>query len=153
MKPTDKRNIMIGWVSSNRKLAYRQDFLVDDFGWYPEGEIFSVPYEPNNADFLVEKLRSKKTAQKLPASPHKPTCGGAKAYRWLGIRWVGIPDPLRERTFRKTPLRYLAYTPFRLVGGLHPPDSEEGYAGCGCILKLKTAYVVVKQGIRMIWRA
>lgn len=69
---------------------------------------------------------------------HHPGCGGVKIvqwphiqigrWRWSGIRWFGMPYPER--------LVWWTYSTFTV-----PPST---WPGCGCIVKLKAAWVAAK---------
>lgn len=145
------RNYM-AWVSSDRTKLYRQVFDLIDKSWSPVGPVETLPFSDDDVEVNVREEHPPRRAQQFPPQKKKRTCQGGKIYTLFKIRWIGIPDPLRERAFRKTPIRYLAYTPFRLLGVLMPPDQKDGtYAGCGCIYKLKTAWALIRRDVKMWW--
>jgi len=80
---------------------------------------------------------AQQAAIKLGKNPDKcTTCGGNVAanqpvvplVRWMGIRWIGRPKPLRlvDKIVRR-----------EVSGDMH--------AGCGCIFKLKLAWILFKK--------
>lgn len=75
----------------------------------------------------------------LPIVPcgwaEKHCCGKRIAiYRWLGVRWYGVPMPVRvwRRVANKEPLK--------------------SHNGCGCIVKLKVAMIILKRSWKQ-WKA
>lgn len=123
--------MFIGWLDSDRETWHQQKFVVGDGYFKPDGELQSRLY----AD-LVEEAREKREASEATPNGKAKSCGNPKIYKWGGVRWYGIPYPVRIA--RWILLRH------------HPRPSH--WHGCGCIVKLKAAGLIVRQGW-IAWRA
>jgi hypothetical protein len=147
--PHDKP-MPVSWFSKDRTKKVTQHFMLLDDGWEPYGDVIVEPWTDPDMSIEVHELKKKSPAKPLPHNG----CHGARIYWWWKIRWIGVPDPLRERRFRDTPVRYIVYSPFRWMDGLMPPENEDGtYQGCGCIFRLKMAVSLFTRGIKMLWNA
>lgn len=73
----------------------------------------------------------------VSVDPKKPCdgCGKPEIVEWLGVRWYGTPKPMRW-------WRLWMYT-----------ATKDDMVGCGCIVKLKAAYLAVRAGIIAVRRA
>lgn len=73
--------------------------------------------------------------------PQPKSCGGCSGgaveiVRWIGVRWFGVPAPVRHWRF------------FCTYSWTAPAE----YGGCGCIFKLKLAKELLGNAWRL-WRA
>jgi hypothetical protein len=102
---------------------------------------------------ICPRYKGPRTVPKAPPGK-KRGCGGCKEakpgiVRWAGVRWYGVPDPLRRKCPRHEPLRAFAYQLWQDFGAVR----DEPYKGCGCIVKTKAVYEAVRRGIDYIRRA
>ena len=70
---------------------------------------------------------------KHPVAPVPRRCGGCgqvAVHRWLGLRWIGLPAPIRWWRRLGRSRTWLA--------------KADSLAGCGCLLRLKAAWTAWK---------
>ncbi len=149
----DPRMVHMSWCSLDAQLWYKQEFQAYGNGrLVPFGDVIVGPYPQSLKDVRVTDEEGKELIENPPPLPSIKgrKCAGcgkaakAEVIRWFGIRWYGIPMPVRRlrRWFTKD------------------APAMDSYDGCGCIIKLKTAWLVLQQfrrlavvGSKRVWTA
>lgn len=150
----DPRPWHVGWASADLELWYRQDFeLYSDGRIIKKGELAVSPFPDSLRNVKVTDTEGKEMIKNAkPRKEKEGGCGGGcgkgkngtGAIRWLGVRWAGIPMPVRylRRWFTKD------------------APAIDSYDGCGCIIKLKVVWFVLQGfarltvvGSKRVWAA
>ncbi len=141
----------MSWSSMDYELWYRQDVhlygdgrivLVGDpiVGPYPNS-LKNVKVTDEKGKEIIENAKPRKRGKCNGCGSKKPI---ANVVRWFGIRWYGIPMPVRymRRWFAKD------------------APTMDSYEGCGCIIKLKVVWLVLGrlghlswEGSKQVWAA
>jgi hypothetical protein len=111
----------------------------------PDGRAYTARVESSHVSAITEVREITQDADKIHIPPpRKVSSNGcskcskskAKIHQWLGIRWIGVPKPIRW---------------YRAM--LNKDKPKGGYTGCGCILKLKVSWDAVIIAMKSIWDA
>ena len=146
----DPRPGHMSWASADFQLWYRQELrLYSDGRFEIMGDPTVRPYPSSLANVRTTDPEGKEIIANAPRKKDGKcgSCGKSSepnTIRWIGIRWYGIPMPVRylRRWFTKD------------------APAMDSYDGCGCIIKLKTVQLVLWSfcklavvGSKRVWAA
>lgn len=147
----DPRPGQVGWASSDLELWFKQELILYGDGRIVlDGDVTVAPMSHSLKNVKVTSEDGKEIVEHAkPRNKGKCKGCGSKAsishvVRWFGFRWYGIPMPVRymRRWFTKD------------------APTMDSYDGCGCIIKLKEAWYVLRGfgrltviGSKRVWAA